>query len=138
MFEWLGEHQARLYWMSGISIVVLVAALSGSRAVIVRLPADYLTHRNPPPLNRSFGPFAPGVVRVAKNLLGLICMIAGLAMLVLPGPDMVVVLVGILMVDFPGKYRFEKWLFSWPRVLNLTNALRRRNGRPPLQAPIGS
>lgn len=83
--------------------------------------------RSPPPIPAS-------VVIVAKNVLGYVCLAAGLAMLVMPGPGLVVALVCFLMVDFPGKYPVEKWLLSRPRVLHFINRLRRRKGRPPLQS----
>jgi hypothetical protein len=41
-------------------------------------------------------------------------------------------LVGVFLLDFPGKYAFEKWLVGRPGVLRMINWLRRRRGRPPL------
>ncbi|MCL5807742.1 MAG: hypothetical protein M1418_04170 [Deltaproteobacteria bacterium] len=41
-------------------------------------------------------------------------------------------LLGFIMVDLPGKYRFEQWLVARPLVLRSINMLRRRAGREPL------
>lgn len=134
MVNWLQEHQGSLYWMGGISVVLLIATLIGAYAFVVRLPPDYLRHKKRPALGLSIGPIPPSVVVVGKNVLGYLCILGGLAMLVLPGPGLVVALVGFLMVDFPGKYPVEKWLLSRPRVLKLINWVRRRGGRQPLRA----
>jgi hypothetical protein len=58
---------------------------------------------------------------------------AGIAMLVLPGQGLLTILIGFLMLDFPGKYRVEKWLVSRRRLLGAINWLRRRAGRVPLR-----
>jgi hypothetical protein len=76
------------------------------------------------------------VVRCAllmgKNLLGYLLIAAGIAMLVLPGQGVLTILLGFILVDLPGKYRFERWLVTRPLVLRSINRLRRRAGRDPL------
>jgi hypothetical protein len=69
---------------------------------------------------------------VVKNLLGCLFVVAGLLMLVLPGQGLLSILIGIILLDFPGKYSVERWLISRPPVLHTVNWLRRRAGRPPL------
>jgi hypothetical protein len=69
---------------------------------------------------------------VGKNLLGYVLVFAGLLMLFLPGQGVVTILIGITLVDFPGKYRFERWVVSQGPVLRSINRLRKRAGRPPL------
>lgn len=68
----------------------------------------------------------------AKNLLGYLLIVAGIAMLLLPGQGVLTMLLGFIMVDLPGKYRFEQWLVARPLVLRSINMLRRRAGREPL------
>ena len=68
----------------------------------------------------------------AKNLLGYLLIVAGIAMLLLPGQGVLTMLLGFIMVDLPGKYRFERWLVARPLVLRSINMLRRRAGREPL------
>jgi hypothetical protein len=68
----------------------------------------------------------------AKNLLGYILIAAGIVMLVLPGQGTLTILIGILLVDFPGKYRLERWVVGRGPVLQSINWFRRRAGRPPL------
>jgi hypothetical protein len=67
-----------------------------------------------------------------KNLMGYVLIAAGIAMLVLPGQGMVTMLLGIILVDLPGKYRLERWLVARGPVFRSINWLRRRAGRDPL------
>lgn len=133
--QWIEDHQVLLYWLTGASVVVCVATLIIAPAMIVRIPADYFTHARRP-RDQSDTRGSRGVaLRIGKNVLGYVLIIAGIAMLVLPGQGVLVVLLGLFMVDFPGKYRVEKWLIARPRVLRGINWLRRRRGRAPLQPP---
>jgi hypothetical protein len=69
---------------------------------------------------------------IGKSLLGYVFIAAGVLMLVLPGQGMLTILVGIILVDFPGKYRLERWIVTRRPVLRFINRLRRRAGRAPL------
>jgi len=57
---------------------------------------------------------------------------AGIAMLVLPGQGILTMLIGISLVDFPGKRQLERKLIGQPAVLNTINKVREKFGRPPL------
>jgi hypothetical protein len=53
-------------------------------------------------------------------------------MLVLPGQGLLTLIVGVLMMNFPGKRRLQRRVLAIPAVLNAVNALRKRTGEPPL------
>ena len=72
---------------------------------------------------------------MAKNVAGVILVVLGIAMLILPGQGILTVLVGIGLLDFPGKRRLELWLVRLPGVLKAIHWLRRRRHRPPLEVP---
>jgi hypothetical protein len=44
------------------------------------------------------------------NAAGSLFIVAGIAMLVLPGQGVITIVVGLLLIDFPGKFRLERWL----------------------------
>jgi hypothetical protein len=136
MLEWLKEHQAILYWTGGASLLLFVATIIAGPAVLLRIPPDYFAHDRRPPTRRANGhPALRLAVRIGKNILGYLLILAGLAMLVLPGQGLLTILIGFLMIDFPGKYRAEKWLVSRARIFSAINWLRTRRQRPPLIPP---
>jgi hypothetical protein len=56
-------------------------------------------------------------------------------MLLVPGQGLLTIAVGLMLVDFPGKFRFERWLAVRPPVWRSINWLRKRAGRGPLERP---
>jgi len=72
---------------------------------------------------------------VVKNVVGWLLVGAGVAMLVLPGQGILTLLVGLTLVNFPGKRDLELWLVRRVPVRRALDWIRRRAGRPPLQLP---
>jgi uncharacterized membrane protein YbaN (DUF454 family) len=77
-------------------------------------------------------PVVRGVFIVVKNVVGYVFIVLGIAMLFLPGQGLLTFLLGIILIDFPGKYRFERWLILRKHVLRSINWLRRRSNCEPL------
>lgn len=100
--------------------------------LIVRIPEDYFIRR--PVLDwTGRHPLLHIVLVILKNLLGGILLLAGVAMLLLPGQGLLTILMGLLMIDFPNKRRWEARLFRVKSVQNAANWIRRRYGHPPLK-----
>jgi hypothetical protein len=134
MPDWLGQHET-LLWIAGLaSLIVFVGSLLSMPFLASRIPVDYFAHDE-----RPAGRFADRhpviriALRVGKNLLGAAFMIAGLAMLVLPGQGLLTLVIGFLLLDFPGKYRLEKHLVRLRAVRRPIDWFRRRAGREPLE-----
>ncbi len=108
-----------------VSVVMLLVSLVAVPWLCCRLPVDYLD-----PL----APAGPGGVarRVARNLFGSLLLFFGVLMLVLPGQGLLTILIGLTLLDFPGKRRFVRRLLMRPRVFRVINAIRRRFHVPPL------
>jgi hypothetical protein len=116
------------------SVVAFVATLLGVPWFFSHIPADYYARgeRVSLPFVPPGSPWRP-VVRVAKNVLGVILIALGILMLVLPGQGLLTLVVGLLLVDFPGKRGFEHWLISRRPIRNGINHLRERAHQPPLE-----
>ena len=114
------------------SLVVFVGTLIAIPVILVRLPADYFDVRVPRAWMKNQRPILRIMGLVAKNILGMLFLLAGLAMLILPGQGILTILIGISLLDFPGKRRMEARIVGQATVFNAINALRRKFGRPPL------
>jgi hypothetical protein len=134
--SWLREYQTILWWFGAISILLLVLTPLLVAYVVVQLPKDYF---NPKRRQRAGWPQKyPGVrpiVVMAKNALGAVLALAGLAMLVFPGQGVLTLVAGLMLMDFPGKFQLERWLATRPTVWRSINWLRKRFGRGPLERP---
>jgi hypothetical protein len=134
VFDWIDDHHVLLWTLAAASVIVFVASLVGIPLLVARIRPAYFTYdKRPPSRWADQHPLLRLSLRIGKNVLGSVFMAAGLAMLVLPGQGLLTLLVGFLMLDFPGKYRFEKWLVARRYVLRPINWLRKRAGRDPLQ-----
>lgn len=113
-----------------ISIITLLLTLLGIPWLITALPADYFVSRERHPLFReSQHPMLFLPLLIIKNLLGAILALLGIFLLFLPGQGLLTLLMGIVLLDFPGKYRFQSWLIRRRALLKSANWLRRRRGR---------
>ncbi len=129
-----------VFWscvLFGVSTVTFVAGLFLMPYLIVRIPFDYFARERPPRLPfEEHHPALRVALLVTKNLLGAALAIAGVVMLVTPGPGIIGLLAGIALMDVPGKRALERKLVSLPKVLTTINRLRARHGRPPLLPPV--
>ena len=73
-------------------------------------------------------------ITVGKNLLGVVLVLVGAIMALpgVPGQGLLTMIIGITILDFPGKRRLELRLLRKPRVLHALNRLRTRFRRQPL------
>ena len=121
-----------LAWLAAASVVGFVGSLIGIPWVLVRLPADYFDTRVPRQWMDGRHPVLRAVGTIIKNIVGVIFLLAGIAMLVLPGQGILTMLIGVSLMDFPGKHRLEARLVGQPLVLQTINKVRARFGRAPL------
>jgi hypothetical protein len=124
-------HPSVLIVLSGVSLFLFVASVLAIPWFVSRLPADYFSrNRDRPSLIEN--PRTRTLFHVGKNVVGVVLLLAGIAMLVLPGQGMLTIVVALILIEFPGKHRLQRRLVSRPGILRALNALRRRAGREPL------
>lgn len=133
MWDWISGHTGLIF---GISVAMFAGSLIALPVMIARLPADYFlkSRRQALPFSRTH-PAIRLLLLTLKNLIGGAFLIAGLIMIVTPGQGILAVLVGISLLDIPGKRRFELAIVRRPHVLKAINWIRQKAHRPPLQLP---
>jgi len=138
LWDWIRDHQMALETLGGLSLALLLLSLVVFPLVVVNLPADYFVReRRSPARQTRRHPLVWGGVAVAQNILGAILIVAGFAMLVLPGQGILTILMGLALTNFPGKFALERRLFRRPAVNRPLNRIRRFAGRPELEVPTG-
>jgi hypothetical protein len=133
MFDWLRDHEGLLYWLGIVSVLSLVASVIAIPILIARLPEDYFCHRRRHPVAEDGRSPARLVGTTLKNLFGGLLVLAGILMLALPGQGVLTILIGLTIMNFPGKYRLERWIVGKGAVLRALNWIRGKAGKPPLQ-----
>lgn len=126
--DWLVQHDTLLYWIGIISLLMFVFSLLLLPVLINKIPSDYFSHRQQ---GHAVDLLKPKTI--LRNLLGLMVLLAGLAMLVLPGQGILCILLGLTIMSFPGKYALERWVVTRKGVLESLNWIREKAGKPPLE-----
>lgn len=133
MMEWVRAHETLVLWLAVSSVITFVGTLVVVPILIVRIPEDYfLPERRHISRWRRMHPVPGLALLVAKNVLGIVFILAGFAMLVLPGQGILTIVVGVMLLNFPGKYRLERRIARVRPVARSINWIRRKAGRRPL------
>ena len=137
LLDWGQAHDALLWWLFAASIAMFALTPIAVGWALIRLPRDYFTNDRRQPLGSWAKHPAIRIAMLAgKNLLGVVLILAGLLMLLVPGQGLLTIVVGLLLTDFPGKFRLERWIVKRPNVWRSINWLRRHAGREPLERPL--
>ena len=121
-----------LQFLEIISLVSFVASLIAIPMLLIRLPQDYFSERHPRTWLVNHHPVLRITALALKNLLGVILLVGGLAMLVLPGQGLLTMLIGVSLMTFPGKRALERKIIGRPLMLQAINRIRQRFHQPPL------
>lgn len=129
MIEFIKAHWLLFFLILPVIIIVTtLATLASISMLLISLPSDYFTRKKR--ASRIKNPVLRLLLRLLKNVCGLVFLIAGFIMLFTPGPGILSVLVGVILCDFPGKRKVERKIIERPVVLSMTNRIRARYNRP--------
>lgn len=102
--------------------------------VLVKLPANYFSESSERKFLDNSSQWTRIVGILGKNLLGAILVLVGIILSVpgVPGQGILTILLGVMLLDFPGKRDLERKIVSRPKVRDAIDRLRQRFGKQPL------
>jgi hypothetical protein len=120
-----------------VFVVSFLASAAAVAFVLCRLPVDYLrcdagfVDLDRPRWQRV-------LLKIGKNAIGVLLVLIGVLLSLpgVPGQGLLTILIGVIMLDLPGKQRFERRLMTRPAVFAGVNTVRARFGREPLQPAL--
>jgi hypothetical protein len=115
-----------------VSVGIFVIGFLLVPPLAVKLPADHFIRPEPALDRRSIRAW---IWYVSRNLFALVLLVAGVAMILLPGPGIITIIVAIAVADFPGKRRVERAFIRTWIVRTALNAMRSKYGAPPMIIP---
>lgn len=126
---------ASLTLLAAISLATFLISLILIPVVVTKLPKDcFLKLQSPPKKTQSFGPGRMAML-VLRNFFGATLLLAGFAMLFLPGQGLLTMLLGILLLSIPGKARLVLFLTASHSCRHTLDWLRKKSGKPPFIWP---
>jgi len=137
IWQWLTQFWESLSWGKiALGSVFLLISVAVSYAVVIfvmiKIPADYFSPRYASDSSKSKSFFVRWGAVIFKNIMGVLLVLLGIAMTVGPGPGLLTILIGLIMLDIPGKRPLEAKIIQKPAVLSAVNGLRARYKKSPL------
>lgn len=118
----------------GLFLLSLGLSFTAIAIVMIKIPANYFSSH----YVHDFLPDSRWLVRwgavLAKNILGVLLIGLGIILSLpgVPGQGILTILLGLIMLDIPGKRPLEAWIIRRPTVLAAVNNFRARYNKPPL------
>jgi hypothetical protein len=115
-------------------VVTFAISLAVVSFILVKIPPDYFQEDRPHEFWSGRHPAIRLLGIIGKNLLGVLLVALGILMSIpgVPGQGILTILLGIMLLDFPGRQNLERRIVSQSRVLKNVNKLRHRFGKPEL------
>ncbi len=137
--NWLSQFWESLTWAQiglgvGLFLFSLVISFAAIVLVMVKIPANYFSsHYAQDFLPNSHWTVKWGAV-ILKNLLGVLLIALGVVLSLpgVPGQGLLTILLGLIMLDIPGKRPLEARIIQRPTIQGAINKLRARFNKPPL------
>lgn len=132
--DFIHANENLFFLLGTVSVVTFFGSLLLVPWLVVRIPPDYFALEERRVATwQDRHPALRWTALIAKNCLGALLIVMGIAMLILPGQGLLTILVGIVLLNFPGKFRLERWLVRKEPIWRSVNWLRRRAGRLELE-----
>lgn len=132
LVDWFSEHEQLLLWSTVFSAACWVTCLLLLPIAAARIPRDFFKPGYKSPF-RVEHPVLGFLVWLVRNTGGFFLILAGIAMIPLPGPGMLVVLMGLLITTLPTRRHLARMVLRRRQALAAFNWLRRQRGAEPFQ-----
>lgn len=140
MIDLLFEFASSLTWRGVligalIFVVTFLVNLGIVSFILVRIPADYFKTNHKTKFWAGSKPALHAAKVIGKNILGVLLVALGIVLSIpgVPGQGLLTILLGIMLLDFPGKRTLERKLLSRPGIIKAIDRLRKRFNQPPLE-----
>ena len=136
IISWSSMNSDLLFLLGSLSIFILIISVFMMVLIISFLPEDYFKSENRnliSSVKNSRYPLLKLLVLITKNFFGVLLLLSGILMLVLPGQGILTIITGLVFMDYPGKYKFERKLLRQKGVINSINWIRSRLSKPSLK-----
>lgn len=134
--DFLRDQEALLAWIGGLSILTLVISFFAVPFLVRRMPYDYFLEGGTKTEEmRQRHPLLRVLILILKNLIGGILLAGGILMLVTPGQGLLTMVIGLMLMDFPGKRSLEIRLIRIAPLNRAIGWIRERADKRPLELP---
>ena len=131
-FSYFLQNNQIFLYISGLSTIFFLLSLLGLSWLISIIPHNYFVDKKRVSLIKMKNPLMWLPIIIIKNSIGLVLILCGILMLILPGQGVLTIITGLIFLDYPGKFRFERSLVRNKLILNSMNWIIRKLDKPDL------
>lgn len=131
-FSYFLQNNQIFIYISGFSTILFLSSLLGLSWLISMIPYNYFVDEKRVSFIKMKNPLMWLLIMILKNAIGLVLILCGILMLILPGQGVLTIITGLIFLDYPGKFRFERLLVKNKLILNSMNWIRRKLDKPDL------
>ena len=133
-FAWFSNNPEILIGLGISSIFIFIISIIGISWFVAQIPEDYfLSAKRKPAKLIERKTILRLLILFGKNIVGLSLIFGGLLMIVLPGQGLLTIITGLLLINYPGKFRLEQKIVGIPSVFKSLNWIRIKANKPPLK-----
>jgi|TARA_Y200000002_G_scaffold95517_1_gene77161 hypothetical protein len=130
--NFLLTYKIYIFWLGTISFFIFIFSLISIKWLAAQIPTNYFIDRDDSEFKKTYR-FLWLISIIIKNLIGYTLIFGGVLMLVLPGQGLFTIFIGLILSNYPGKYRLERKLIAIPSILKTVNWLRKKSNKDPLE-----
>ena len=127
----LATYGPALKWLGLLSTATFFLSLLIIPWLIGKLPENFFLHLHEPRIREDEHPVIFYLFRFLRYSLGTILFFAGALMLFLPGQGILTIILGLSLLDFPGKRKAIDKLLSLHSVQHGLNWIRKKEHKKP-------
>lgn len=136
ILEWFRNYEVLIWWTGAASVLMFLGSLCVIPIILIKIPADYFSSLETKyRINVRDLSFFRLLYLIFKNMVGIAFILAGFIMLLLPGQGILTIIVGMSLLNFPGKYRLVRNIIRNKIILDTINKLRSKADKPPIEVP---
>jgi hypothetical protein len=126
---------AHPYAVAAIAVGSVVVSIAVTMAALIYLPADYFCEPSATSAPSRHHISLRVLIGIGRNLAGASLVLMGLVLSLpgVPGQGLLTILLGVMLMQVPGKRRLERRIIAIAVVRRATDRIRRRFGRPPFE-----
>ena len=122
-------------WLALLSLFTFILSLISLPYIIRRIPSDYFLKLSKEQPKVKGYDIKSVLIILFRNIFGFCLLLAGVAMLFLPGQGLITIFVALILMDFPGKMRVVAYLIRRKSVQKSIDWVRRKTQKKPIKWP---
>ena len=134
LIVWFSNHPGILITLGISSVFIFILSIVGISWFVAQIPDDYFlsTKRQRTKWGQE-KPILRLLFLLVKNIVGIFLIFAGLLMIILPGQGFLTIVTGLLLINYPGKFKLEQKIVAMPSIFKALNWIRKKANKNPLQ-----